>query len=52
MGYETSLSSVHGTFLNSAAHRANILNPNYNYLGTGAAQGCGRWWVVHEFMQY
>ena len=51
VGSGTSLSSVHTAFMNSAGHRANILNPRFNYLGTGVAQGCGRYWVVHEFMQ-
>jgi uncharacterized protein YkwD len=52
VGVGTSLTSVHNGFINSPPHRANILNRRYNYLGTGAAYGHGRWWVVHEFMQY
>lgn len=52
VGRGTSLSSVHNAFMNSTSHRNNILNRNFNYLGTGVARGCGYYWVVHEFMQY
>ncbi len=52
VGRGTSLSSVHTAFMNSTSHRNNILNRNFNYLGTGVARGCGYYWVVHEFMQY
>lgn len=52
VGRGQSLSAAHTAFLNSPPHRANILNPNFNYLGTGVAKGCGYYWVVHEFMQY
>ena len=51
VGRGQSLAAAHTTFMNSAGHRANILNPNFNYLGTGVAKGCGYYWVVHEFMQ-
>jgi len=52
VGRGTSLTSMHNAFMNSASHKANILNPNFNYTGTGVAKGCGYYWVVHEFMQY
>lgn len=52
VGRGTSLSVVHTAFMNSTSHRDNILNPNFNYAGTGVATGCGSYWVVHEFMQY
>lgn len=51
VGSGPSLSTVHTAFMNSAGHRANILNPRFNHLGTGVARGCDRYWVVHEFMQ-
>ena len=51
VGGGKSLARAHTRFMNSTSHRANILNPRFNYLGTGVAQGCGRYWVVHEFMQ-
>ena len=50
VGYGGGLSEVHGAFLGSAGHRANILGP-YNYVGTGVARGGGRLWVVHVFMR-
>ncbi len=52
VGRGTSLSGMHNAFMNSSSHRANILNPAFNYSGTGVAKGCGYYWVVHEFMQY
>lgn len=52
VGRGQSLASTHNAFMNSASHKANIVNPNFNYVGTGVAKGCGYYWVVHEFMQY
>ena len=52
VGRGPSLSAVHTAFMNSTSHRDNILNPSFNYGGTGVAKGCGYYWVVHEFMQY
>jgi uncharacterized protein YkwD len=52
VGRGTSLANVHNAFMNSASHKANILNPKFNYSGTGVATGCGYYWVVHEFMEY
>lgn len=52
VGRASSLSGVHNAFMNSSSHRANILNPAFNYSGTGVAKGCGFYFVVHEFMQY
>lgn len=52
VGRGTTLAVVHDAFLRSPPHRANILNPSFDYAGTGVARGCGSYWVVHEFMQY
>ena len=52
VGRGSNLSAVHNAFMNSTSHRNNILNPSFNYVGTGVAHGCGNYWVVHEFMQY
>lgn len=52
VGRGPTLAAAHTAFMNSTSHRANILNPKYNYLGTGVARGCGYYWVVHEFMEY
>jgi uncharacterized YkwD family protein len=39
-----SVSAAHTAFMNSAGHRANILNKNFNYIGVGIANGgpCGK----------
>ena len=51
VGYAWSLEQAQSAFMNSAPHRANILDRNYNKVGTGVAQGGdGRMWVVQEFM--
>jgi len=52
VGRGPTLPAVHNAFMNSSGHRRNILNGNFNYVGTGVAKGCGYYWVVHEFMQY
>jgi uncharacterized protein YkwD len=33
----------------SSAHRANILNPRFNRIGTGVAEVGGRYFVVQVF---
>jgi uncharacterized protein YkwD len=51
VGYAWSLEQAHNAFLNSAPHRANILDWTYNKVGTGVTTGGdGRIWVVQEFM--
>ena len=50
VGYHTSLGGVHGLFMGSPGHRANILG-HYNSVGTGVAH-TGQWvYVVHVFMR-
>ena len=37
-------------WMNSAGHRANILNPKFNRLGIGAVRTTsGRWWATQDF---
>jgi uncharacterized protein YkwD len=51
VGYGWSFDQVHNAFMNSAPHRANILDRTYNKMGTGVTVGWdGRMWVVQEFM--
>ena len=51
VGYAWSLEQAQNAFMNSAPHRANILDRTYNKVGTGVAYGGdGRIWVVQEFM--
>ena len=52
VGYGYSLEQVHDAFMNSAGHRANILDSGFNRIGVGVTRdGGGRYWVVQEFMQ-
>lgn len=51
VGRGSSLNDVHEAFMHSAPHRANILDPAYNKVGTGVVRGAdGQYWVVQEFM--
>ena len=52
VGYGGSISQVHTAYMNSPGHRANILDPRWNYLGTGVAWRGNRVFTVHVFMQY
>ena len=52
VGYGYSLEQVHSAFMNSAGHRANILDGGFNRIGIGVTRTPdGRYWVVQEFMQ-
>ncbi len=52
VGYSSaSISRVHTQFMNSSGHRANIVDSRFTHLGIGVAQGNGRVFVVHVFVQ-
>jgi uncharacterized protein YkwD len=52
VGYGYSIEQVHGAFMGSPGHRANILDGGFNRIGVGVTRdGAGRYWVVQEFMQ-
>ena len=42
-------SNVVTLWLNSADHRANLLNSAYTHVAIGAAQSGGLWYVVQDF---
>ena len=49
-GYPTGRSVVNQGWMHSEGHRANILNPAYRLLGTGARRGDdGRWYAAQVF---
>lgn len=53
VGYSGDIATVHQAFLESEGHRANILDPRFNWIGTGYAEGSdGRIWVSQVFVQY
>ncbi|MFN2538543.1 MAG: CAP domain-containing protein [Mycobacteriales bacterium] len=40
-------------WMGSSGHRANILNPRYNYIGVGAVRGSDRYvYAVQDFLRY
>jgi len=46
-----SVAQMNNAFMNSAGHRANMLNPSYNYIGVGmVTDSTGQTWVAEEFM--
>ena len=50
VGTGSSLAAVNQAFLDSAPHRANILEPSDTHLGVGVTvDGNGRYWIVEEF---
>ena len=52
VGYGGSIEQVHEAYMNSPGHRANILDPRWNYMGTGVAWRGNRVFTVQVFMQY
>lgn len=52
VGYGGSIEQVHRAYLGSPGHRANILDPRWNYMGTGVAWRGSRVFTVQVFMQY
>src|SRR2546426_998423 len=51
-GKGVTVQQLHDAFMNSPAHRANIMDPKYNYIGLGVRYaGDGTLWVTEEFMQ-
>jgi hypothetical protein len=43
--------TLQNAFMASPPHRANILNPGYNYVGIGAVTVNGRIWVTFDFVR-
>lgn len=52
VGYGGSIAQVHTAYMNSPGHRENILDPRWNYMGTGVAWRGSRVFTVQVFMQY
>jgi uncharacterized protein YkwD len=52
IGVGGSLPAVHNAFMGSSGHRANILDPQFNFTAVGVTRDIfGRYWVVQEFMR-
>ena len=51
VGFASSIEAVQQDFMQSPGHRANILDPRYQNVGTGVARVGDRVYVVKEFMQ-
>jgi uncharacterized protein YkwD len=49
VGVGGDVASLHQAFMNSAPHKANILDTDYTQIGVGIASGHGRMWVVEVF---
>lgn len=45
-----SVSRAASQFLGSSGHRANIVNPRFNYAGVGVEHANGSFWIVVRFM--
>jgi hypothetical protein len=52
VGYGGDVGSIHDAFMNSSAHRANILDPALTHVGVGVVvDGSGQLWVTEVFMR-
>lgn len=52
VGFGANSTEIFNAFINSAAHRANIVYPTYNVVGVGTyLDDSGRLWVTHLFAQ-
>ena len=49
VGYGPTVASVHTAFMNSPAHKANILDRDYTEVGIGVVVANGRVWVAEVF---
>ena len=49
VGVGGTVTSLHGAFMDSAAHRSNILYSGFRYVGIGAKKAHGRLWVTVIF---
>jgi len=49
VGVGSTVTSLHSAFMNSTAHRANILRSSYRYVGVGVIRKNGRMWVTVIF---
>ncbi len=52
VGYGSDVASVQLQFMDSAEHRANLLDPGFDLVGVGSARSAdGRYWTVQLFEQ-
>lgn len=51
VGYGYSVRGVHRAFMNSAPHRANILDQRMRQVGIGVVERNGQLWVTEEYRQ-
>jgi hypothetical protein len=49
VGYAESVTTVHSSFLNSAEHRANMLNRGWRVMGIGVVRARGVVWVAEVY---
>jgi uncharacterized protein YkwD len=49
VGVGGTVTSLHGAFMDSAAHRSNILYSGFRYVGIGSKKAHGRLWVTVIF---
>jgi uncharacterized protein YkwD len=49
VGVGGSVTSLHQAFMNSKAHRDNVMHPLYRHVGVGVVRSAGRMWVTIVF---
>lgn len=50
VGYGGSVDQIHGMFMGSAGHRANILKGAYSHVGIGVVRSGGTVWITLDFV--
>jgi hypothetical protein len=50
VGRGPNVQSLHDAFINSPAHRANMVDGRFRWVGIGVAYGAGQMWVAEVFM--
>ena len=52
VGHGSDVDQVHGAFMASRTHRANMLQGAYSHVGIGIVRGGGTLWITMDFVGY
>ncbi len=52
IAWNSDVNNAHTALMNSAGHRANILNPNFTHVGIGIHVENGRFYITQVFARY
>ena len=52
VGYGSNVDQLHAMFMQSAGHRANIVEPRYSHVGIGVVHSGGTVWITMDFVGF